>query len=260
MRAAAPLTGATTSPPSSSFVPVALIVVALALYLWGVGETTPCTRGIPGRSGRTVAFIGALGTTGLSIFSFVGVYDGELFWDHMVQHLLLIMVAAPLFAIASPSGAGLPAPRPARRTWSSPRALRSTVGEGPRPPGGGLRALRRRDPAQPPDHLVQRHAHARERAQRRAPRLPRRGLPVLAPDLRDRPQLLPAPPRPAVLLPLPGHPDRHLHRAVAGRGQQGDVPGLLRHAPHLGTVVRRRPPHRRRPSCGWSGTPSCCGR
>jgi putative copper resistance protein D len=30
------------------------------------------------------------------------VYDSELFWDHMVQHLLLIMVAAPLFAIASP--------------------------------------------------------------------------------------------------------------------------------------------------------------
>ena len=38
----------------------------------------------------------------MAIFSFVGVYDGELFWDHMVQHLLLIMVAAPLFAIASP--------------------------------------------------------------------------------------------------------------------------------------------------------------
>ena len=44
----------------------------------------------------------ALSTTGVAIFSFVGVYDGELFWDHMVQHLLLIMVAAPLFAIASP--------------------------------------------------------------------------------------------------------------------------------------------------------------
>ena len=38
----------------------------------------------------------------VAIFSFIGVYDGELFWDHMVQHLLLIMVAAPLFAIASP--------------------------------------------------------------------------------------------------------------------------------------------------------------
>jgi cytochrome c oxidase assembly factor CtaG len=41
-------------------------------------------------------------TTAISIFSFIGVYDEELFWDHMVQHLLLIMVAAPLFAISSP--------------------------------------------------------------------------------------------------------------------------------------------------------------
>ena len=38
----------------------------------------------------------------MAIFSFIGVYDGELFWDHMIQHLLLIMLAAPLFAIASP--------------------------------------------------------------------------------------------------------------------------------------------------------------
>ena len=40
--------------------------------------------------------------TAFSVFSFVGVYQQELFWDHMVQHLLLIMVAAPLFAISSP--------------------------------------------------------------------------------------------------------------------------------------------------------------
>ena len=38
----------------------------------------------------------------MAIFSFIGVDDGELFWDHMIQHLLLIMLAAPLFAIASP--------------------------------------------------------------------------------------------------------------------------------------------------------------
>ena len=51
---------------------------------------------------KTAAFIGGLTTTAISVFSFIGVYDQELFWDHMVQHLLLIMVAAPLFAIASP--------------------------------------------------------------------------------------------------------------------------------------------------------------
>ena len=49
-----------------------------------------------------MAWVGALFCTAVAIFSFIGVYDGELFWDHMVQHLILIMVAAPLFAIASP--------------------------------------------------------------------------------------------------------------------------------------------------------------
>src|SRR6202035_4147433 len=56
----------------------------------------------PWSGGKTAAFIGGLASTGVAIFSFVGVYDGGLFWDHMVQHLLLIMVAGPLFAISSP--------------------------------------------------------------------------------------------------------------------------------------------------------------
>jgi putative membrane protein len=34
--------------------------------------------------------------------SFIGTYDMEYFSDHMVQHLLLIMVAAPLFALSAP--------------------------------------------------------------------------------------------------------------------------------------------------------------
>ena len=79
-----------------------MILVALALYLWGVRRNNALHPRHRWSVGKTVAWIGALFTTGVAIFSFVGVYDGELFWDHMVQHLLLIMVAAPLFAIASP--------------------------------------------------------------------------------------------------------------------------------------------------------------
>ena len=33
---------------------------------------------------------------------FVGVYDDSLFYDHMIQHLLLVMVAAPLIAMGAP--------------------------------------------------------------------------------------------------------------------------------------------------------------
>ena len=68
----------------------------------GCGATTPCTRATRGRSARRWPSSARCSRPGVAIFSFVGVYDGELFWDHMVQHLLLIMVAAPLFAIASP--------------------------------------------------------------------------------------------------------------------------------------------------------------
>jgi putative copper resistance protein D len=98
----APLRGTQYFSSQFAFVPVAMIVVALALYLWGVRRNNALHPRHPWSVGKTVAWVGALVTTAVSIFSFVGVYDGELFWDHMVQHLLLIMVAAPLFAIASP--------------------------------------------------------------------------------------------------------------------------------------------------------------
>jgi putative copper resistance protein D len=84
------------------FVPVVMVLGALALYLWGMKRQNALHPRHLWSAGKTAAFIGALVTTSLAIFSFVGVYDGELFWDHMVQHLLLIMVAAPLFAISSP--------------------------------------------------------------------------------------------------------------------------------------------------------------
>jgi putative copper resistance protein D len=83
-------------------VPILMILGALVLYLWGVQR---CNRLNPRHLWpvhRTVAFLAGLATTGIGVFSFVGVYEMALFWDHMVQHLLLIMVAAPLFAISSP--------------------------------------------------------------------------------------------------------------------------------------------------------------
>ena len=97
-----PLRGSQLFSTQFDFVPMAMIVAALVLYLWGVRRNNALHPRHPWSKGKTAAWIGALCATALSIFSFVGVYDGELFWDHMVQHLLLIMVAAPLFAIASP--------------------------------------------------------------------------------------------------------------------------------------------------------------
>jgi putative copper resistance protein D len=97
-----PLRGSQLFSTQFAFAPVALIVAALVLYLWGVRRNNALHPRHPWAAGKTAAWIGALFTTALSIFTFVGVYDSELFWIHMVQHLMLIMVAAPLFAIASP--------------------------------------------------------------------------------------------------------------------------------------------------------------
>ncbi len=97
-----PLAGRQFASTQFDFVPVAMILVALALYLWGVRRNNALHPRHRWPIGKTIAWSGALLTTGVAIFSFIGVYDGELFWDHMIQHLLLIMLAAPLFAIASP--------------------------------------------------------------------------------------------------------------------------------------------------------------
>jgi cytochrome c oxidase assembly factor CtaG len=97
-----PLRGSQLLATQFDAVPVTLVLGALLLYLWGVRRANRLRPRHPWAVGKTVAFISGLFVTGLAIFSSIGVYDGELFWDHMVQHLLLIMVAAPLFAIASP--------------------------------------------------------------------------------------------------------------------------------------------------------------
>ncbi|HWE65952.1 MAG TPA: cytochrome c oxidase assembly protein [Acidimicrobiales bacterium] len=97
-----PLRGSQLFSTQFDFVPVTLVLVALVLYLWGVKRANRLRPRHPWSGLRTAAFIGGLVSTGIGVFSFIGVYDTELFWDHMVQHLILIMVAAPLFAISSP--------------------------------------------------------------------------------------------------------------------------------------------------------------
>jgi len=98
----APLSGHQFFSSQFDAVPVVLIVGALAGYLWGVRRVRRRHPRHPWPVLRTVAWVGALAVTAVAIFSFVGVYDGELFYDHMVQHLLLIMIASPLYALGAP--------------------------------------------------------------------------------------------------------------------------------------------------------------
>ena len=76
--------------------PVALMAVAAVLYLVGLRRVPQWSRA------RSLSFVGGLVVTFLSTQSVLGVYDMAYFSAHMIQHLALIMVAAPLFALAAP--------------------------------------------------------------------------------------------------------------------------------------------------------------
>jgi len=76
--------------------PIILLLGAGALYWYAT------TRIGSWPQLRTVLFFSGLLVTFLATESVVGVFDMEYFSDHMIQHLLLIMVAAPLFALSAP--------------------------------------------------------------------------------------------------------------------------------------------------------------
>ena len=56
----------------------------------------------------------------------IGSYDDVLFWDHMVQHLMLLMVAPPLLVVGQPATLLLHASRNPVHTWAK-KVLRSRV-------------------------------------------------------------------------------------------------------------------------------------
>ncbi len=70
---------------------------------------------------RTWAFVGGLVAVAVALQSGIERYDTSLFWIHMIQHLLLTMVAAPLFALAGPVTLLLRVASPDdRRRWILP--------------------------------------------------------------------------------------------------------------------------------------------
>jgi cytochrome c oxidase assembly factor CtaG len=77
------------------------LVLAAGLYLLGVRRLR--LRGDHWPIGRTVSFVVlGLGTLGVATMSSLGVYDDTLFWMHMVQHMLLQMVAPVFLALGAP--------------------------------------------------------------------------------------------------------------------------------------------------------------
>lgn len=69
------------------------------LYLRGAGIRRRDGRGRPR---RTVAFLAGIAAVLVAAAGPVPVLSGQLLWVHMVQHLLLVLVAAPLLALGAP--------------------------------------------------------------------------------------------------------------------------------------------------------------
>jgi putative membrane protein len=83
-----------------------LLVVALgataAAYFWAVRIVNLAHPRNPHPRIRTWCFMSGLGAIGLALASPIEAYEGVLFSVHMVQHLLLMLVAAPLLLGGGP--------------------------------------------------------------------------------------------------------------------------------------------------------------
>jgi putative copper resistance protein D len=80
---------------------VPLVAAALA-WLWIVRRIDRAHPANPVPRRRTVAFLGGLAAIAVALLSGIEAYDTTLFSIHMVQHLLLTLVAAPLLALGAP--------------------------------------------------------------------------------------------------------------------------------------------------------------
>ena len=86
---------------SIELVPTAAVAAIVILYLLGVHWISR-TSNDRWSAKRSVAFLAGAVVVLVAVDSAVGLYDDVLFDDHMGQHLLLVMVAAPLLAMGAP--------------------------------------------------------------------------------------------------------------------------------------------------------------
>jgi putative membrane protein len=89
-----------------------IIILALAggIYTRGWWRIRRPRKGRSQRAGqhslasgwRLAAYLGGLGALGIALMSPIDVLGGQLFFMHMIQHLLLVMIVPPLLLIANP--------------------------------------------------------------------------------------------------------------------------------------------------------------
>jgi putative copper resistance protein D len=109
-----------------SIFPIAVIVTSVAIGSWYLrAEWALALRGRAWPRSRTISFLSGLVVVDLAFCSSVAVYAGTYFQAHVIQHLMLMVVAPPLLALGAPSTLLLQTGRRAtKERWL--RVLRST--------------------------------------------------------------------------------------------------------------------------------------
>ena len=80
-----------------------MLVVDLAILYWlGSRRTVTPERTRVAQHWRSGCFYAALAVLAIALASPIELLSEQLFWVHMIQHVLLLMVAAPLFVLARP--------------------------------------------------------------------------------------------------------------------------------------------------------------
>ncbi len=85
------------------FDPAAALLLLTALLYWAGGRRTVTpTRLARAQRVRSAAFYISLATLFIALDSPIEGYSKQLFWVHMIQHVLLMLVAAPLLVFSCP--------------------------------------------------------------------------------------------------------------------------------------------------------------
>jgi len=105
---------------------IGALVVSGTMYVLGWKRLRTVTLGCTGRSPgslaggwRLASYLGGLLIIAVALLSPVDVLGGQLFFVHMIQHLLLVMCAPPLLLLSNPFPVVL---------WGLPRGVRRAIG------------------------------------------------------------------------------------------------------------------------------------
>lgn len=114
--------------------PEIILTLTLAAVIHLVGRGRLKKRGSEKLTARwrSISYLSGLAIVWIALMSPIDVLSAQFFYMHMIQHLLLVMIAPPLLLIANPMPIML---------WGLPRTLRREVGRWLQPSSPVRRAL-----------------------------------------------------------------------------------------------------------------------